>query len=149
MVNMDLKKYRSKLIGSTEERAVSPVIGVILMVAITVILAAVIAAFVLNMGPGGEAVQASGDGTSEVTLSITDGGNADEIVVVDDTGTVKWENDANTGSEYTISDGDQSIGLGGSSKDYSVYAISGDLATGDTLDDAEGQVEIDSFTLSP
>ncbi|WP_049986069.1 type IV pilin [Halobellus rufus] len=36
----------------TEERAVSPVIGVILMVAITVILAAVIGAFVLNLGQG-------------------------------------------------------------------------------------------------
>lgn len=33
-----------------DERAVSPVIGVILMVAITVILAAVIGAFVLNLG---------------------------------------------------------------------------------------------------
>ncbi|MGQ3410955.1 type IV pilin [Natrinema sp. LN54] len=49
---MDLKQYRSKLIGSDDERAVSPVIGVILMVAITVILAAVIAAFVLDMGQG-------------------------------------------------------------------------------------------------
>ena len=47
---MDLSKYRNKLIGSEDERAVSPVIGVILMVAITVILAAVIAAFVLDMG---------------------------------------------------------------------------------------------------
>lgn len=47
---MDLKQYRNKLVGSEEERAVSPVIGVILMVAITVILAAVIAAFVLDMG---------------------------------------------------------------------------------------------------
>lgn len=35
---------------SKDEVAVSPVIGVILMVAITVILAAVIAAFVFNMG---------------------------------------------------------------------------------------------------
>jgi flagellin-like protein len=34
----------------TDEDAVSPVIGVILMVAITVILAAVIGAFVLNIG---------------------------------------------------------------------------------------------------
>ncbi|WP_247003683.1 type IV pilin [Halosolutus gelatinilyticus] len=39
-----------RLIGNEEERAVSPVIGVILMVAITVILAAVIAAFVLDLG---------------------------------------------------------------------------------------------------
>ena len=36
----------------TEDRAVSPVIGVILMVAITVILAAVIGAFVLDLGQG-------------------------------------------------------------------------------------------------
>lgn len=47
---MGLKHHRSMLIGNDEERAVSPVIGVILMVAITVILAAVIAAFVLDMG---------------------------------------------------------------------------------------------------
>jgi len=37
---------------STKEEAVSPVIGVILMVAITVILAAVIAAFVFGMASG-------------------------------------------------------------------------------------------------
>ena len=35
-----------------DDDAVSPVIGVILMVAITVILAAVIASFVLGLGPG-------------------------------------------------------------------------------------------------
>ena len=40
----------------TEERAVSPVIGVILMVAITVILAAVIGTFVLGLG---ESVQST------------------------------------------------------------------------------------------
>ncbi len=41
------------------EEAVSPVIGVILMVAITVILAAVIAAFVFGMGTPHQAPQAS------------------------------------------------------------------------------------------
>ncbi|WP_136687944.1 type IV pilin [Halorhabdus amylolytica] len=46
---MDLKHY---LFG--DERGVSPVIGVILMVAITVILAGVIGAFVMNMGADGE-----------------------------------------------------------------------------------------------
>jgi flagellin-like protein len=44
--------------GKNDE-AVSPVIGVILMVAITVILAAVIAAFVFGMGPPKQAPQAS------------------------------------------------------------------------------------------
>jgi len=41
------------------EEAVSPVIGVILMVAITVILAAVIAAFVFGMGPPTKTPQAT------------------------------------------------------------------------------------------
>ncbi|WP_338728128.1 type IV pilin N-terminal domain-containing protein [Haladaptatus sp. DJG-WS-42] len=47
----------------TEEDAVSPVIGVILMVAITVILAAVIGTFVLNLGDqvGDSAPQAKFD----------------------------------------------------------------------------------------
>ena len=48
----------------TEERAVSPVIGVILMVAITVILAAVIGAFVLGLG--GETQE-----TPQVSLSFS------------------------------------------------------------------------------
>jgi flagellin-like protein len=52
---MDLKQAVRKMFSADEdERAVSPVIGVILMVAITVILAAVIASFVLNLGQGTE-----------------------------------------------------------------------------------------------
>ena len=49
------------------ERAVSPVIGVILMVAITVILAAVIAAFVLGFG-------ADQDSAPQATWSISQSG---------------------------------------------------------------------------
>ncbi|ELZ05726.1 type IV pilin [Natrialba aegyptia] len=45
-------KLNTKLLGNEDERAVSPVIGVILMVAVTVILAAVIAAAVMGMGDG-------------------------------------------------------------------------------------------------
>ena len=58
------------------EEAVSPVIGVILMVAITVILAAVIAAFVFNMGGGAEKaptasiVAANNPDTTEYDLKI-------------------------------------------------------------------------------
>jgi flagellin-like protein len=50
-----------RTIRSGEDRAVSPVIGVILMVAITVILAAVIGTFVLGLGDniGGDDAQAS------------------------------------------------------------------------------------------
>ena len=64
-----------------DDRAVSPVIGVILMVAITVILAAVIGTFVLGLGNGlNQAPQAqidfnyndtspSGSGTGGVTIT--------------------------------------------------------------------------------
>lgn len=67
------------------ERAVSPVIGVILMVAITVILAAVIATFVLDLGSNqssninaGVDFSESGD---EVTTELINSGNADNIYV--------------------------------------------------------------------
>jgi len=51
-----------------DERGVSPVIGVILMVAITVILAAVIGAFVLNLG------SSVGDQAPQASISATDAG---------------------------------------------------------------------------
>ncbi|WP_254524830.1 type IV pilin [Natrinema caseinilyticum] len=56
----DGKAIQRKLIGEQDERAVSPVIGVILMVAITVILAAVIAAFVLDLGQSQSASASAG-----------------------------------------------------------------------------------------
>ncbi|VVB88298.1 Uncharacterised protein [uncultured archaeon] len=56
------------------EEAVSPVIGVILMVAITVILAAVIAAFVFGLG---------GTQTAAPTASITAANNPDTPNVID------------------------------------------------------------------
>ncbi|MDF9745572.1 type IV pilin N-terminal domain-containing protein [Natrinema salsiterrestre] len=67
---MDAKRIRSKLIGSEDERAVSPVIGVILMVAITVILAAVIAAFVLDLGQSQSASAAAGFQFEETSSGV-------------------------------------------------------------------------------
>lgn len=69
------------------EEAVSPVIGVILMVAITVILAAVIAAFVFGMGTPQKAPQASitissaSSTSSNITLSHS-GGDAIDLYKV-------------------------------------------------------------------
>ena len=61
------------------EDAVSPVIGVILMVAITVILAAVIGAFVFGMGPQESAptinFRASSDTASTLRLAVMGGDN--------------------------------------------------------------------------
>lgn len=68
-----IDKLRQKLSGlfrGGEDRGVSPVIGVILMVAIMVILAAVIGAFVLGLGSDLEssaAPQANADISGAVT----------------------------------------------------------------------------------
>jgi flagellin-like protein len=70
-----------------QDSAVSPVIGVILMVAITVILAAVIGTFVLGLGQNvQENAQAgltfdSNSAEDNVTISVTDPGNVDALYI--------------------------------------------------------------------
>jgi flagellin-like protein len=118
-----------------DEDAVSPVIGVILMVAITVILAAVIGTFVLGLG---DQVQSSapnanfqfeyddsGDGFSNTNdqMEVTHNGGQDveksnvEIQVGDQTlaaGAIDdWGTTISTGSTETLNDGD-STASGGS-----------------------------------
>ena len=75
---------------NADDRAVSPVIGVILMVAITVILAAVIGTFVLGLGDqiGGSAtagVTVDGDNTTDVTVTLTNLGTAESVQIVNST----------------------------------------------------------------
>ena len=95
---MDLKKL------FTEERAVSPVIGVILMVAITVILAAVIGAFVLGIGGETESTPSASlsfeiveDGNVSVehrggdTFDRNDTRIAGSFANIDDTDDLGWE----------------------------------------------------------
>ncbi|OYR56718.1 type IV pilin [Halorubrum halodurans] len=62
---------------TTDDRAVSPVIGVILMVAITVILAAVIGTFVLGLG------DSLGDSqpTAQLDFSVNESSNTGEITI--------------------------------------------------------------------
>ncbi|UHQ97914.1 type IV pilin N-terminal domain-containing protein [Natrinema zhouii] len=104
---------KEKLVGSEEERAVSPVIGVILMVAITVILAAVIAAFVLDLGQGmdeeaqaGTTIESEGNG---VQISLTSMGNVEsvesqvKITDVEDSAIDKSEVQINTNSVNSAS----------------------------------------------
>lgn len=72
--------------GGRNDRAVSPVIGVILMVAITVILAAVIGTFVLDLGDsvGDTAPQASlsAADASSGSSPVNDGGTATKDLIV-------------------------------------------------------------------
>ncbi|ELY85051.1 type IV pilin [Natrinema gari] len=91
---MDLNQYKAKLVGDDEQRAVSPVIGVILMVAITVILAAVIAAFVLDLGgsvsqeaQAGVSIEVD-EGNDEIQIEVKSIGNADHVNIA---GTVRNE----------------------------------------------------------
>ena len=117
---MDLSRYRNKLIGSEDERAVSPVIGVILMVAITVILAAVIAAFVMDLGDdmgGGGAPDAAvssdvSNSDQEVQLSVTKtSDDVDKFVLRGDLNSSATSNDEyeldlqNTGDTETLTSG--------------------------------------------
>ena len=78
----------------TEDRAVSPVIGVVLMVAITVILAAVIGTFVLGLGQNVQSTpQASfsfdfGNNGSAQVVNVTHNGG-DTLDVGDNTNDVR------------------------------------------------------------
>jgi len=122
--------------SNADDRAVSPVIGVILMVAITVILAAVIGTFVLGLGDqlGDTAPQASfsddnaaASGTSGIDVDITKTGGQDldpsNIVVsvdgerdgtVEDNSSVTapWESDTTaslTGVGTTVYSGGEDV----------------------------------------
>jgi flagellin-like protein len=80
LLRKELKKYlwrKNNMKFVKNEDAVSPVIGVILMVAITVILAAVIAAFVFNLGgsqvkaPTASIVASNNPDTGTVDMKIS------------------------------------------------------------------------------
>jgi flagellin-like protein len=89
-----------------DERAVSPVIGVILMVAITVILAAVIATFVLGLGDqvSERAPQAQFtfdyDGTDQIDITH-DGGDSLDAGELNVTASENIQLDQATGASYT------------------------------------------------
>lgn len=104
---------RGRFLG---DRGVSPVVGVILMVAITVILAAVVGQFVLDLAdilqePPQAGVQISEDydefsGNYTVNVLITQMPNADQIIVrcSDCTGALKEDSASEVGVSATLSD---------------------------------------------
>ena len=135
----------------TEERAVSPVIGVILMVAITVILAAVIGAFVLGLGDSVSETAPSAQidfdyNDDEVTLTH-DGGNSFQVSNVELTGpngsvsdlqtgaqiegSEAWGDDGtvSAGASVTVSDGDQVNEVGGEETLRLVWSSGGSSST--------------------
>lgn len=106
-------KQKLKMLA-TDDRAVSPVIGVILMVAITVILAAVIGTFVLGLG--GNLQQNAQAGISTENVS---GGNVNVTLVSTGTNTdgIKCmpgntNNTTQIGTTITCNDGDNVVAFG-------------------------------------
>jgi flagellin-like protein len=99
----------------TEDRAVSPVIGVILMVAITVILAAVIGTFVLGLGQNVQSTpQASFNfdfNQSSKSVDVTHNGG-DRLEVGDNTNNV----------QIVSSDGDSTPWINSTSPKQSIAA---------------------------
>jgi flagellin-like protein len=128
-----------------DDEAVSPVIGVILMVAITVILAAVIGTFVLNLGgsvqenvQAGVSIEHDG-GNNEISATWTSNQNADEIDInfADSTQTTtKLETLNNVGNTATFDCVDK--GTVGDQVDVTATGIAGDTSTvltTDTIDE--------------
>jgi len=166
-------KITQKLVGAEEERAVSPVIGVILMVAITVILAAVIAAFVLDIGPGdadpNAAVEVDGNGESaDIELISLDSGSTDGVAIVSEDDVSDGEDEdyfdegdiianlTTTGEQVTVEwengtndedwheiNEEEDV----DEVDFTVRSYSGDLTLGDNMDEANTQAIEDEFTL--
>ena len=106
----------------TEDRAVSPVIGVILMVAITVILAAVIGTFVLGLGQNVQSTpQASFSfdfDTSATTpnVNVTHNGG-DRLELDDNTGAVQLTGGNNT-EDWVSPVNESSISAGNTYTNY-------------------------------
>ena len=122
----------------TEDRGVSPVIGVILMVAITVILAAVIGAFVLGLGDQASesAPQASFDYNfnSNDSVNVTHGGGDDidrsniDLTIGDDT--ILESGEDQTNDDYTVSNWDDPITTGNT---IDIAVDDADDPTGETV----------------
>jgi len=101
---------------TSDERAVSPVIGVILMVAITVILAAVIGSFVIDLGGNVQSnVQAgalvSSDGTDNtVTVTFSSAQDGDTTLRATVNGTTQNFTEIGASHQFTgLSDGDYQV----------------------------------------
>ena len=152
---MNPQSIPKKLVGPEEERAVSPVIGVILMVAITVILAAVIAAFVLDIGPGDATISAAADVSVDsdetAAYEITSGGgDLDGVALIGPSGNVHdTEENANTGASDTLSADDDIDGFEWDDDDtaeFTVYGYSGTTPE-DSIDDADANVNLGTVEL--
>jgi len=101
---------------SSDNRGVSPVIGVILMVAITVILAAVIGGFVLGLGgdlqsaPQAQiSISAAGNGAVDISHDGGDAMASADLVVSDGSNSINFE--TVHGDEFAVGETETVTGL--------------------------------------
>ena len=112
------QKIQQKEANDDSERAVSPVIGVILMVAITVILAAVIGVFVLEFGSSVSDspptvkfdMTVDSDNNAKILHEGGDVFEADSVSITNNTNSVSITNNTNNESEDIFESGSVSAG---------------------------------------
>jgi flagellin-like protein len=159
---------RNKLFDNGTDRGVSPVIGVILMVGITVVLAAVTGAFVLDMtNSAGEmspqaSLSVSADPTDGITIEHTGGdglNSSDTRLIVEAGGTTTFDaaggDVLSVGEEATITltdSGNDTVAWGTNSTTYLTGGGAGPLSPGDrvtvTVIDTQTQQQIYETTVT-
>ncbi|WP_336326710.1 type IV pilin N-terminal domain-containing protein [Halovenus sp. HT40] len=124
-----------------DDRAVSPVIGVILMVAITVILAAVIASFVLGLGQGNDPAPTptieSDFSPDELVFSVTGGDDFDSSVSELQIDVTVGDSSGNTEEISTTvaldNGGTSSESSGGKTVNVDMGDVSDEVTAGDSI----------------
>ena len=111
---MNLKTF------TEDDRAVSPVIGIILMVAITVILAAVIGTFVLGLGDS-----VTGETAPQASWDMADAPDGDGLVIAHNGGpSVEASNLEITVDGWSVSSGQQFGGTVSAGSETTVTGVS-------------------------
>jgi len=115
----------NQIAGTDWGRAVSPVLGVILVVAVTVILSSVVGVFVLDLGSGTQETAQAGVSVEEsddsVSVTYVANGNVDKMVVdAPDSATVTGGDGSN---EDELTSPGQTVSVTGLSAGESVTVI--------------------------
>jgi len=125
---MDVTNLKSLF---ADDEGVSPVIGVILMVAVTVILAAVIGAFVMNMGDN--LSQSAPSANFEFEASDTDGDNSYVVQVTHDGGDSITNKNTKSLVVKDMADNAQEIWADDAGNGIETWSANGDVAAGDNV----------------
>jgi len=122
-----------------DDRAVSPVIGVILMVAITVILAAVIGTFVLGLG---DQVQST---TPQASFGFDTSDSKEVVTITHESGDTIDANNLQVKAGITFNDTDDGTFETGTSAKWSELTEDDDVSAGSTASIGADDTDADDF----